>query len=107
LIEHWTEDKFTPRVDTLSADFSADGSTLPVAHPEWFRSGDIIRVGEQDLYDTGQKDEWGNPILRARNEAVLLIEPSTMRIQRAFGAGGAQAKPKGERVFIIASQAKS
>lgn len=101
---YWLDDHLTPRVDVLAAEFTADSDTLPVAHPEWFRPGDIVRVGDDDLYDTGEVDLWGQPILRARNEAVKVIAVAEMLVKRAVGANPSQSKSAGERVFILASE---
>lgn len=102
----WNEDDFTPRVDTLWHDFPAtpDRSILPVEHPERFLAGDIVRVGADDLEDTGEMDEWGNPIMRALNEAVLVaVVNDWVYVDREHGANPAQLVAAGSPVTIIGS----
>lgn len=99
---HWMEDELTSRCDVLVAPF--DSPYLPVAHPEWFRVGDIVRVGNDDLYDTGEVDEYGNPIFRVRNEAVLVLDAKRMLVFRGYGANAPRFVPAGERVMILGAQ---
>ena len=96
------EDEFFPRVDTLIVDFTSEASILPIEHQERFRPGDIVRVGVDDFYDTGEFDEYGNPILRVHNEHVQIVN-SYMKVNRGVGVNPPQDKPKGDRVYIIAA----
>lgn len=98
----WIEDEMFPREDVLSEDLTVESDVLPIAHPEWFRIGDIVRVGDDDLYDTGEINERGQPILRSNNEAVRVLSIPSMKIQRALGSAKASSRTKGEKLFIIA-----
>lgn len=122
----WLEDNLVPRVDELLRDFTVDDEVLPVTHPEWFRARDIVRVGNEDRYDTGEREPWNNDpfwdegpklsyedavkswafeVYRVRNEAVRIISVPDMRIWRAIGQNPRQAKPAGEVTYIIAGGA--
>jgi len=100
----WLEDKFTPRVDALDAPVDLRDRVIRVRHPEWFRRGDIIRLGEEDRYPTGELDEHGNDIFRVRNETALVtdISPAGLSVLRALGANDAQTCDEGQPVTIIA-----
>jgi hypothetical protein len=119
----WTEDKLVPRVDKLTRFFSRLDDVLPVAHPEYFQPGDIVRVGDEERYDTGEREEWtalgwtegprmtyeeavelgGYEVWRVRNEAVMVVSTPDMRISRPLGANPRQSAEAGEIVMIIAS----
>lgn len=98
----WVEDQLFPREDTLTSDFTETATHLPVAHPEWFQVGDVIRVGADDLYDTGEIDEYGMKVFRVSNETVQVIA-ATMEVKRAFGANPRQSKPRNDVITLLAT----
>lgn len=99
----WLEDDdFQPRSDVLAEDLSADSRRLPVAYPSRFRPGDIVRIGEDDVYDTGKVDEDGEPIFRVWNETVRVIDVDRgVTIVREVGANQRRSVPRGQPVMII------
>lgn len=101
----WSEDELVPRVDTLVADFTDHALVLPVEHPQWFMDGDLVRVGDDDLYDTGLVDEvFGTPIMRVRNEAVRILDASTMECRRGEGVNPPRPVRRGQRVTILGNK---
>lgn len=102
--ELWSEDSLTPRVDVVVRGASPHQVEMRPAHPEWFREGDVVRVGEDRLEGTG-KFFYGREIMRATNEAVLVRSvrsDGVCVIQRAFGASPAQRIRHGDKLLIIA-----
>ncbi len=125
VVAWWDESILLPRVDELTRRFTKDDKVLPVAHPEWFREGDIVRVGDEDRYDTGEREPWENDpdwnegprlsyedaikswafeVCRVRNEAVRVVSVPDMEIERPIGTNVRQTKKRGEVVFITAGK---
>lgn len=101
----WREDEFTPRVDRAATGASPHQQILRVDHPDWFREGDIVRVGEDRLVGTG-KFFYGREEMRALNESVRVTEVRDDRrlvLQRGVGANPPQRIRRGDRLLIIAA----
>jgi len=45
----WYEDDLLPRFDTLTADLTADATTMTVSNYQYFRKGDIVRINKNEL----------------------------------------------------------
>jgi hypothetical protein len=102
----WLEDEFHPRVDEAVRGASPHQREIRPAHPEWFRAGDVVRIGKDRLVGTG-KFYFGTEIMRALNESVLVaaVEDGLLVTHRGYGANPAQRVRRGDVLTIIGNSA--
>jgi hypothetical protein len=101
-VSAWIEDDFLPRLDKLVENLRVRDEVVFVVHPENFRSGDVVRLGEEDRYWTGEFDEYGNEVFLVHNEAALVQEVGkSLLVQRGYNTNPRRPLRAGEPVIVI------
>lgn len=101
----WDEDSYTPRVDHAKSGASPHQTELRPRHPQWFRKGDIVRIGVDRLVGTG-KFYYRREYTLALNEAVQVQEvrdDGVLIIKRGVDLRPAQPIKRGDMLYIIGS----